>query len=105
MPTSLSEAWDVAKSLGKSTSSSVTESLEDSEDEESKKVLEIDPLHVITEAHDVATAASCHCPIGACMGHHEESPPSEIQLPQEEFDKSTEGPFVHYKFLEISISN
>ncbi|KAF2896043.1 hypothetical protein ILUMI_10136 [Ignelater luminosus] len=63
----------------------------DDEDDENKKVLEINALGVVTEAHDIATTTSCHCPIGACMGHHEEPPPPESQLQEILLVEPTEG--------------
>lgn len=39
---------------------------------------EIDAIQLVTDAHSLSTNSSCHCPVGVCMGQHEEPLPPPI---------------------------
>lgn len=78
IPSSFSEAWDTIKSTAtsfvsdeKKPEEAPTEQVNIVGSESSPGV--INPLEVLTESHNIAMSKSCHCPIGACLGHSEEN--------------------------------
>ncbi|KAK4880153.1 hypothetical protein RN001_008299 [Aquatica leii] len=78
-PNSINDVWDKIKKF----SSTVT----DQTPPPQVKRKDIDTVQIITDAHDLATSKSCHCPIGSCMGSHEETvspppPPVECVNPE-----------------------
>lgn len=82
IPTSFTEVWDNVKSTA-------TSFVSDKEEKSSEKVINDednsanikDPLEIITETRDAALSKSCHCPIGACLGHEVNPPQTDPTLP------------------------
>ncbi|KAF5307782.1 hypothetical protein FQR65_LT06653 [Abscondita terminalis] len=66
-PDSLSDAWSKIKSFG---------STGEKQPANEVKKPKIDTAKIVSEAHDIATSKSCHCPIDTCKGSHEENLPS-----------------------------
>jgi hypothetical protein len=76
IPLSFSEAWDT---LSKSASSLVSGGETETQVKQTEaqilsgdEVTEIDAQAIISKTHE-STSQSCYCPIGACLGHHEEN--------------------------------
>ena len=87
IPTSFSEAWDtVAKSASSLVSGDDTQKV-NSKGKKCANVTdgdtgiseglhgtnEVDAFTIVSKAHDESTSKSCHCPVGACLGQHDEN--------------------------------
>lgn len=89
LPSSLSEAWDTVKSTATSFVSDEKKPEPVSAAAEKVNKLKVeksdlkDPLEIVTESHNIALSKSCHCPVGACLGHPEESLPNQSPRPAE----------------------
>ncbi|XP_044266640.1 uncharacterized protein LOC123012652 isoform X1 [Tribolium madens] len=76
LPSSLTEAWDTvtksASSLvsGGEMEKQVTETA--SSVVSAQELTEADAQLIVSKTHET-TSQSCHCPIGACLGHHDEN--------------------------------